>query len=364
MIRTIGRWMLAATALILLSATVISMLPLNQWWSRMFDFPRIQIVVLAGLVLVLYALIFRFRSRRSWILGGTMVGVIVYQSIHIYPYTVLAKPQTVQEPVEDTTTLVSMLISNVLMTNHRSDDLLQLVRKKNPDLVLLMETNAWWQQQMEPLEKSYPYTVFRPLENTYGMHLYSRFPLHETTLQYLLKDSIPSVHTYFSLPSGQRVRLYCLHPEPPVPGQSNTSTKRDAELLLVGQLVQEREEPAIVTGDLNDVAWSPTSSLFRKTSRMLDPRIGRGFYNTFHAQYPLFRWPLDHVYHTEDFQLVNIEVLPDIGSDHFPVYFNLSFQPDEEWQQKKPRPANLEEKEEVEEKIEEGIEESIEDSKK
>jgi endonuclease/exonuclease/phosphatase (EEP) superfamily protein YafD len=364
MLKKIGQSILIILAIILLVATVLSTLPLNQWWSRVFDFPRIQIVGLAFLVLLLYGVFFRFKPRVNWVIYGAMLGVMVYQSIQVYHYTPLAKPQTVLVQERDTTTLVSMLMANVLMTNRHSETLLELVRQKNPDLVLLMETDTWWQQQMEPLEKEYAHRVLRPLDNTYGMLFYSRLPLHQTEVRYLLNDSIPSIHTYVTLPSGQSVKLYCLHPRPPVPGHSKTSTERDAELLLVGQMVKERKEPAILAGDLNDVAWSPTSNLFRKTSQMLDPRVGRGFYNTFHAQYSLLRWPLDHVFHTDHFQLEALQVLPNIGSDHFPAYFSLSFQPGEEWQQNEPKLASPEEEEKAEETIEKGFEEKQEEERK
>ncbi|MEQ9443625.1 MAG: endonuclease/exonuclease/phosphatase family protein [Cyclobacteriaceae bacterium] len=356
--RKTSQIILIALAFMLLAATVLSMLPLNQWWSRLCDFPRIQIVVLAALVLLLYGMLFRFRSRGNAILYTLMVGVIIYQGIQIYPYTPLAEEQTSLAQSSDSTTFVKMMSSNVLMTNHQTESLLELVRKKNPDLVLLMEADAWWQQQMAPLEETYPYTVLHPLDNTYGMLLYSRLPLHQTEVHNLLKDSIPSIQTYMTLPSGQPVKLYCVHPEPPVPEYSKTSTQRDAELLLVGEMIEEKEEPAILTGDLNDVAWSPTSNLFRKISQMLDPRVGRGFYNTFNANYSLLRWPIDHVFHTEHFQLVDLEVLPDIGSDHFPFYFTLSFQPGEEWQQHKPEDASPEEEEKAQDTIEKGLEKS------
>ncbi len=45
--------------------------------------------------------------------------------------------------------------------------------------------------------------------------------------------------------------------------------------------------------------------------------------NTFHARIPLFRWPLDHLYHSPHFQLEEITRLPYIGSDHFPLYYRL-----------------------------------------
>ncbi len=86
--------------------------------------------------------------------------------------------------------------------------------------------------------------------------------------------------------------------------------------------------PVIVLGDFNDVAWSSTTSLFRKVSRLLDPRIGRGFYNTFNAKNVLMRWPLDHLFISEEFRIKVLERADHIKSDHFPMYTELTFEPE------------------------------------
>jgi len=100
--------------------------------------------------------------------------------------------------------------------------------------------------------------------------------------------------------------------------------------------VGERDGPTIVAGDLNDVAWSRTTRLFQKISRLLDPRIGRGRFNTYHADHWWLRWPLDHVFHSDDFRLLRLEVQPSIGSDHFPIFAEFSYEPAGEDEQSAP----------------------------
>jgi hypothetical protein len=65
---------------------------------------------------------------------------------------------------------------------------------------------------------------------------------------------------------------------------------------MAGREIAQSHRPALVAGDLNDVAWSHTSRLFRRIAQMLDPRVRRGIYSTFHVRYWFLCWPLDHIF--------------------------------------------------------------------
>jgi len=107
----------------------------------------------------------------------------------------------------------------------------------------------------------------------------------------------------------------------------------------VGAEVREEPAPSIVAGDLNDVAWSRTNRLFQEVSGLLDPRIGRGPYATFNADWPLLKWPLDHVFFEESFGLLGIAVMEDMGSDHYPLLVELCHAPNASDVQDQPQPS-------------------------
>jgi endonuclease/exonuclease/phosphatase (EEP) superfamily protein YafD len=219
------------------------------------------------------------------------------------------------------------VIANVLMDNRQAGRLSDIVRAEDPDLVLAVETDARWCEQLEGALPDHPFRIAHPLSNTYGMLLLSRLELVDPQVRFLLKPDVPSIRTGVRLRSGEVIMLYGLHPEPPSPTEADSSLPRDAELVMAGREIAQADRPTIIAGDLNDVAWSHTSRLFRRLSRMLDPRAGRGMYNTFHAHYWFLRWPLDHVFLSDAFLVRGLKRLPAFGSDHFPIFIAVDHAP-------------------------------------
>lgn len=339
---------------LILIPTLASLTKFDHWWVRGFDFPRLQISFLILAVLFATMVVYPFDEIWQYGVVVLLVSSFFYQAIKIFPYTYLAKKQVLSFKGHDPKAVISILVSNVLTTNKKYQKLIDLVNKKKPDIVLTLETDQKWEEALSGMEKDYPHTVKIPKDNLYGMHLYSKLELEDIKIKYIITDEIPSIHGYVKLRNGNRVKIHCLHPKPPSPTEDDTSTKRDAELLFVGRDLRADQESILVFGDLNDVAWSRTTKLFQKISGLLDPRIGRGFFNTFHTGFALFRWPLDHVFHSNDFTLIELKRLPNIGSDHFPMFIKLNFEPRAEILQELPEDANGEEKEWADEKIESG----------
>lgn len=301
----------------LILATGLPLLRVHNRWIRMLEFPRIQWAL--GCLAVL-ALARRRSGARPAPWKILLAASLLEQLRRLYPFTLLKAPESPRAR-EGTGETCSLLISNVLMTNRRFHRLLERVRETDPDLILLLETDAEWVEALRGLDEEYRWQVKIPQSNTYGMMLLSRHPLEQVRVDRRLHGDVPSIHALVRLPSGQRFRLFGVHPRPP--SEENTDM-RDAELYLVGREMEGSPLPTVVAGDLNDVAWSRTTRLFQKLTGTLDPRVGRGFYNSFHAGIPLLRYSLDHLFHTPHFKLASMRRLPSIGSDHFPLLIRLS----------------------------------------
>lgn len=310
-------------------STLLPILRIRHWSVRAFDFPRLQIfLALLGLAVCAYLQIW-FGISMSWLWWLILVLLVINHIWWIWPYSILHVKQVpdhidgAEKQVGCKGATVSILSCNVLMTNRQSQPLIDMIKHHKPDLIALLETDEWWQQQIDKLSE-YPNRVACPLDNKYGMHLYSKLPLTDTLINYLVEDDVPSISAQVELTSSDKFHFQVIHPRPPAPGENDSSTARDVELLVLAQALEPVEQPIVVTGDLNDVAWSRTTRLFRRVSRLLDPRTGRGMFNTFNANYWFARWPLDHVFVSTHFRVCKIQRLEHMGSDHFPMLVKLS----------------------------------------
>lgn len=312
---------------ILVTATLLPLWRHPHWMVRGWDFPRLQLAALAAILLTSQVLFLEIQTVQDWALFIVTAACLLWQLWWIMPYTILWRKEVKTTQVPSVDRKLSILTANVLMPNRQADALLNLVSQHAPDVLVTLESDQWWQQHLDTLQADMPYTMKCPLDNLYGMHVYSRLPLEDTEIAYLVEADIPSMHAHVKLRTGDRVRMHFLHPAPPSPTENPESAERDAELVMVARSVAARDEPTVVTGDLNDVAWSATTRLFRKISVLLDPRVGRGMFNTFHAKHHFLRWPLDHLFHSHHFTVTSIQRLPYFGSDHFPLLTELSFNP-------------------------------------
>lgn len=301
--------------------TIASSLRSTNWWIKVCDVSRVHMFFLLTFLLS-YGLFF-LPIDQPWVTFTlfTLICCFFYHLKVILPFVPLY-------PTELSSTTnkehcLKILSINVRLKNKKYQNLIQLVEEIQPDLFLLTEVDQKWIDAVSFLQNAYPFSVLKPLENTYGIALYSKYELVDAEIKFLVQDDVPSIHTNVKF-KDHFIQILGLHPKPPAPWTS--PEKKDLELIKVAGMTNINSLPTIVTGDLNDVGWSKITQNFKQISGLLDPRIGRGFFNTYNALIPIFQFPVDHFFVSKHFKLLNIKRLPAIGSDHFPVFLEVNLE--------------------------------------
>ncbi len=341
---------------LLITVSIFPFVNHQHWMFRVWEFGRIQVTVLLLITLVLGVVLVPDKDFLFWATAVVHVGLILHNVIILLPYTTAYKKKATQSIPKHSGT-ISIISVNVYQFNEQYQELIKLVREVKPDILLTMESNQAWEDAMAEIETDYPNFKKVALENTYGIHFYTKLPTNYIKVNYFVADDLPSIEASLVTENNTTFTFFGVHPPPPSPTEEDNSKERDGELLSVGKKVKEMKEPVIVVGDFNNVAWAKSSILFRKTSGLIDPRIGRGFVSTFHAKYKLLRFPIDLFFHSTDIFIEDFKTLRPIGSDHLPLFCKFFINHEEDVQEEDVETLEKGEKEEVKEMIEEGIDE-------
>lgn len=314
-------WFVYSLTAVLVVFTLLPQIKVRFGAIRGMAFLRLQVFWIAVAVIPASVLV----PYGRWI-GLLLATVALIQMIYIAKFTRVWSRQSLDATPalkNDTRCHISLVTANVKKSNRDFEALIDVVCRQSPDIVMAIEVDEEWIAALEGgLAEEYAHWIKVPKDNGYGICVMSRLALSDITVRAVVTEGVPSVRTSVTLRSGAQLRLYVVHPEPPV---IHHDTKgRDSEIAHVGMEAARDPLPAIVTGDLNDVAWSSTTRSFQRLSGLKDPRVGRGFFNTFNAFHWWARWPLDHLFHDPQFRLLEMARLEKIGSDHFPMLFKLA----------------------------------------
>jgi len=340
----------------LLIASTIPYLPLTHWFFRFFEFGKIQILVLQVIALSLSFLLIKEQQTEVSILQLLTFFSILLHIATLYKYTSFYK--TIQKDHSDISSeIITVLSANVFQENTNYDAFISLIHKHDPDIFLTMESDSKWENALSVLDEKYPYNIKVGLSNTYGMHFYSKLKIINQTIHYFVADDLPSIEAKLSTADGFKFTFFAVHPPPPSPTEETNSKERDGELLSIAKKINQNADTCVVVGDFNNVAWAKSSVLFRKTSKTLDGRMGRGFISSFHTKYWFLRFPIDLMFHTADVFIEDLKTLESFGSDHFPIYSKFLINKKSSKQDHLTENLEEGEHEEVEEIISEGINE-------
>lgn len=216
-----------------------------------------------------------------------------------------------------------VLLSNVLQHNHEYSKAVNFMRATNPDMMILVEVNQAWIDRLEPIRAELKYCHASLREDNYGVALLSRFPFEKADVHYFGEAQVPTVIARLQL-GGKELTLIGTHPPPPK-GRLNAAY-RNQQMRELATYTASQAGHIIFGGDLNLTPWSTYYHDFLRQSGLRDSRQGFGVQASWPADRPYVRVPIDQIFVSRGINIHSRRLGPAIGSDHYPVILEFSFE--------------------------------------
>jgi len=314
-------------AMVVAIASMLSILRnTSSRYLKILDFPRIQLFLVSLLCLVFLLSMFKKWNKHHIIsIIALLVGLVI-NGAYLINYTPLVSKAVPDADTSVNATTLKVLLINVKMKNRDEKPTINIIKETQPDLFVAMEVDQWWVNKLNYLKDNYPYSHTKANDVAYGLTIYSKIPFNNIKVQHLNNENVPSFEMDLTF-NDKKVKFYAIHPVPPTHFEDlpDNEGQQEKSLVKLGNKIKNRKLPVIVAGDINDVVWSNVNALTETENLLFDVRKGRGFYNSYNADIFFMRWPLDHVFVTKEFSVKRLERLGYVGSDHYPIYIELTF---------------------------------------
>ena len=308
-------WTVAAAASLIRVTALLTLIAFGAkfWWvSDLLTNFRVQISIgLCSLLLIVLL-------GRNWLwalLGAVLLLINGWETV---PYLIPKGEPSVAESKQ----VYRLLTSNVLTSNSQHESLVKLIDDVQPDFIVVMEVNDRWSSELEKkLSEQYPHREIHPREHNFGIGIMSKIPWKEVTPHGLGEDELPWLQTKFQL-DGKLVELTGVHPIPPM-GSPNAEARNDQMMNVCSNVDQDAGR--IITGDFNMTPWSPWFKEIMSASQTFDASTGFGLTPTWEVFPTLIGGlKIDHALISDDLEVHDFQVGPNIGSDHRPIIVDFS----------------------------------------
>ena len=274
-------------------------------------------IALGVLICAVMALAARFR-----LLAGLLVALSVTLGADVIRTELASAQAEADSGLRDGDATVRVVFFNILIFNDDIGSFVTWIEGRDPDVVVMTEMSPRHVERMAGAMADYPFQVLEPRGHSFGMVVYSRYPISgeivaELTGSTPLASSPVMVTARVETPAGA---LYVtgLHVFPPI--TPRRFTRRNEQFAIAGDILAQLDAPKLVVGDFNATPWSAGLRTFISDNDLSGV-------NT-RATWPVWLGfagiPIDHALTSRDLRILDIDAGPDIGSDHRPVVIDVA----------------------------------------
>lgn len=210
---------------------------------------------------------------------------------------------------------------NVWYRNRQYQRVIDFIGRERPDVVLLAEVTAEWEQALLALSDPYEHRYLTRGRRGTGLLLLSRWPMQAAVLAGF-SDVEPAVAAtlFFDDRSLQVLSVHASWPLGP-----KSSALRDRQLRLVAEFARSQSGPLVVLGDLNVSPFSPRFQGLLADGNLKSAAQGCGWQPTWPVFLPPAGIQIDHALTGAGVYVTAFRRGASLGSDHVPVVIDCVF---------------------------------------
>ncbi len=298
----------------------------RTWWvGDVLANLRIQIL-LALLPLLLLTLGLRSYRQLGLVLvlllwHGSFLKSAVISPVARDSNTSAAMSVAPDQPVQT----LSICVANVWMNNTDYSRICSTFRESRADLLAVVELSGELLSAINSeFADEYPHFLAKASETgAFGIGLWSRYPLADAKIVDFAVREMPSIAAEVEV-GDRRTRIIVTHPVPPIFADAWKHRNDHLRAMVNDSEIKWSEKApmrTVIVGDFNLTPWSPLYSQLLEDVGLLDASAGAGVTPTW------YRWPLfpcglvlDHVWYSPNLRCLQRRILPEMGSDHRPIF--------------------------------------------
>lgn len=308
----------AALCALLALATVLASLAVFSWVLELFVHFRAQYAVAALLL-----------APAAWLLGRRLAACVALAAAIANLWFIV--PLYAAEPAPSAHLRSLHVVSmNVFGLNRDFSRVADYVRREHPDVLVVLEVTPPWARELEGYAADFPYRWIHAGDMRSGIAILSRVaPAAARTID-LGGTGDPSPLLEFAS-GNERLTIVGAHLYWPLGGYSTEVRNRQLETLA--RLARGHDGPLVIAGDLNTTPFSPYFRRLLREGNLHECAVGTGLYGTWPSRVPFLFLEIDHCLATPGTHVDNFRKGPYVGSDHYPIAFDVP------WPQGLPDPA-------------------------
>ena len=210
---------------------------------------------------------------------------------------------------------IKLNIAHVNLTNaNERSEIVSASKAAQTDLFSVHEVTPDWNRWLrDSLSEIYPFSHTLVDIGIYGMAVYSKYEIVEIDTFYY--EEIPNLTGLFAK-DGEMIRFISVHT---LPALNSFSKRRLLEHMeVIGNFVNNTDEPILIFGDFNSVSWSEQIQHFLDKTKMMESRSGFMPFST-DGTFSFWDIPLDHIFFSKHWKCANFERLPGHLGQHLGI---------------------------------------------